>query len=99
VEVVEDRVLLTTYAADGAATEQSMSCHALRCACFCAACVDEFSGVPTLQRDKVPLDVRPTTIVPQGNYAVAITWSDGHKSSIYPYDSLQEVARGAAEQH
>jgi DUF971 family protein len=27
-----------------------------------------------------------------GNYAVAVQWSDGHSSSIYPYDLLIELA-------
>lgn len=28
---------------------------------------------------------------PQGNYAFAVTWSDGHQSSLYTYDHLSEV--------
>jgi DUF971 family protein len=92
VELVDDRVVFTTYAADGTPSEQSMSGRELRCACKCAACIDEFTGALVLQKDKVPADVRPTTIAPQGNYAVAVTWSDGHKSSIYPFTLVAEVA-------
>ena len=45
----------------------------------------------------VPDDVYPTAIQPMGNYAVAITWSDGHASSIYPFEALldQEVTEPA----
>jgi DUF971 family protein len=25
----------------------------------------------------------------KGNYAVAVVWSDGHRSSIYPYERLK----------
>lgn len=28
-------------------------------------------------------------MIKKGNYAVAVVWSDGHKSSIYPYDRLK----------
>ena len=38
--------------------------------------------------DKIPKDVYPTNIVTKGNYAVAIVWSDGHRSSIYPFERL-----------
>lgn len=30
----------------------------------------------------------PHKIEAKGNYAVAIVWSDGHRSSIYPYKRL-----------
>lgn len=33
-------------------------------------------------------DVFPTKLEEKGNYAVAIVWSDGHRSSIYPYKRL-----------
>lgn len=41
-----------------------------------------------LKPEKVPKDVYPTNIVKKGNYAVAIVWSDGHKSSIYPFERI-----------
>ena len=30
----------------------------------------------------------PTNIITKGNYAVAVVWSDGHRSSIYPYERI-----------
>jgi DUF971 family protein len=36
----------------------------------------------------VPKDVHPTNIVTKGNYAVAMVWSDGHRSSIYPFERI-----------
>lgn len=57
----------------------------LRVACKCAGCIDEIDGKQILKIEKVPKDVHPTNIVTKGNYAVAIVWSDGHKSSIYPF--------------
>jgi DUF971 family protein len=30
-------------------------------------------------------------MIKKGNYAVAVVWSDGHKSSIYPYERLKSA--------
>lgn len=40
----------------------------------------------------VPATVRPTAIVPVGNYGVQISWSDGHDASIYSFDDLRALA-------
>lgn len=60
----------------------------LRRRCRCAGCKDEHTGEQILKPEDVPDDVFPEEITPMGNYAVAIRWSDGHSSSIYPYDRL-----------
>ena len=76
--------------ADGAASVVSPAL--LRRACACALCVDERTGEKKLDPATVPEAVEPTHIEPMGNYAVAIHWSDGHTSSIYPYDTLAALA-------
>ena len=63
----------------------------LRRACRCARCVDELTGTPLLRPEQVRDDVRPTLMQRRGNYAVAINWSDGHTSSIYPYTQVRQV--------
>ena len=60
----------------------------LRIKCRCAACIDEVDGRQILQVNKVPKDVYPTNMQRKGNYAVAVVWSDGHRSSIYPFERL-----------
>ncbi len=60
----------------------------LRRRCGCARCKDEYTGEPLLRPEEVPDDVHPLSIERMGNYAVAIRWSDGHDSSIYPYEKL-----------
>jgi Mrp family chromosome partitioning ATPase/DUF971 family protein len=60
----------------------------LRRRCQCAGCRDEHTGEAILKPEDVPDDVYPVGIEPMGNYAVAVRWSDGHESSIYPYDKL-----------
>jgi ATP-binding protein involved in chromosome partitioning len=70
--------------ADG--KEKNIKAHELRRLCNCALCVDEWTGVRKEQQ--IQDDVYPHRIEPKGNYAVAMLWSDGHKSSIYPYERL-----------
>ena len=69
----------------------------LRFQCPCAACVDENTGVRTLKRENVRPDVRPTGVQTVGRYAVQISWSDGHATGIYHYDTLFAV--GSARKH
>jgi Mrp family chromosome partitioning ATPase/DUF971 family protein len=68
---------------------------ALRRRCRCALCVEEMTGRPVLRPESVSEAIYPTAIQSMGNYAVAIQWSDGHTSSIYPYDTLLAAAAGA----
>ncbi len=64
----------------------------LRRKCRCANCVEEFSGKPLLNPEDVADNVYPVRMQPMGNYAIAMQWSDGHSSSIYPFDMLLELA-------
>ncbi len=64
----------------------------LRLSCQCAVCVDEINGKQLFDPNKIPADIAPKEITPLGNYALAITWSDGHSSGIYPYSMLQPAA-------
>ena len=73
----------------GDGPERVVAPAVLRRACRCAVCVEEFSGKALRVPESVPDTVVPTSIQPMGNYAVAITWSDGHNSSIYPYEALK----------
>ena len=69
--------------------------RALRLACACARCVDEWSGEGRLDPASVPDDVHPVKIQPVGRYAIQITWSDGHDTGIYPFRRLRALAEGA----
>ena len=74
---------------DGA--ETVLDVRALRLACGCAECVDEWSGAGRLDPARVPEDVRPVRVQPVGRYAIQIEWSDGHASGIYPFARLREL--------
>jgi len=72
--------------------EKKIKALELRKSCNCALCVEEFSGKPLIKEGSIREDVYPYKIEPKGNYAVAVIWSDGHKSSIYPYERLLSSA-------
>ena len=63
----------------------------LRFACRCAQCVSESTGEKLIRREDIDPEIYPTAIKPVGNYAAHVEWSDGHRSSIYPYDYLIEL--------
>jgi ATP-binding protein involved in chromosome partitioning len=65
--------------------------RALRLACGCAQCVDEWTGEERLDESAVPADVAPRRIQPVGRYAIQIDWSDGHTTGIYPFRRLREL--------
>lgn len=73
--------------------ESRCNVHALRVACRCAICIDEHTGERRIDPRHIPSDVRPLHIRPVGNYAIHITWSDGHNTGFYRFDHLREVCR------
>jgi ATP-binding protein involved in chromosome partitioning len=75
--------------ADG--RESRYEVRALRLACCCAQCVDEWSGARTLDPSTVAEDVHPDSIAPVGRYAIRIDWSDGHDTGIYSFRRLREL--------
>ncbi len=76
--------------ADG--VESLLDVRALRLACGCAHCVDEWSGEALLSPTSVPEDVAPMGIESVGRYAIQINWSDGHSTGIYPFERLRKLA-------
>lgn len=69
----------------------SASAFGLRVHCPCAVCVSEMTGKRLLDIKKIPADIVPREILPLGNYAVGINWSDGHASGIYPYSLFELI--------
>lgn len=63
----------------------------LRGACECAGCVDERTGVRTLDLNAIPADIAITSMALVGNYALRIVWSDGHATGLYTWDRLAEM--------
>ncbi len=63
----------------------------LRCECRCAGCVDERTGIRTLDVNAVPADIGVERIELVGNYAIKLRFSDGHDTGIYPWDRLDQM--------
>jgi len=68
---------------------QRIPAKTLRAKCRCAACVEEFTGRQIISEQDIPESIKSVEMSGLGNYAIAITWSDGHKS-LYPYKSFVE---------
>ena len=87
VDYIEGRGIWVFYEDE----EKYISPKLLRSECRCARCVDEFTGAQILDKSSVPDEIYPTDISPMGNYAVSVQWSDGHTSSVYPYEALKNL--------
>lgn len=77
--------------------EQTIDVRDLRLACRCAACVDEMSGRAVLDPATVPLNILPTRIWSLGNYAIGVSFSDGHSSGIYTFSQLRSMIAAEVE--
>jgi ATP-binding protein involved in chromosome partitioning len=76
---------------------QQIDVRDLRLACRCAACVDEMSGRAVLDPPTVPLNIVPTRIWSIGNYAIGVSFSDGHQSGIYTFGHLRGMVAAEVE--
>lgn len=71
--------------------EETVAFKRLRDHCPCAECVEEWSGRKTIDPATIPDDIRPLAIDPVGNYAIQISWSDGHSTGIYTWETLRKA--------
>ena len=68
----------------------------LRESCPCASCKTEREkGVKNLLPILKQGEFRVTAIVPVGQYAIQITWGDGHATGIYPFELLRSLCQCA----
>lgn len=62
----------------------------LRINCPCAACAGEWRyRPPKLTPEDVGPNIRAMSVSRVGAYALRFTWSGGHDSGLYTYDSLR----------
>lgn len=88
IEQIDDDALRITWADEHVS---SYSFRYLRQNCPCAACRDEWSGKPLLDPETVPetLGARQAQVV--GNYALSFSFSDGHGTGIYSFETLRKL--------
>ena len=92
-DVTSDGKVLRLHWEDGKRT--ASTARALRLACPCAACVDEWTNAKTLDPASVPESLTIREVAPMGNYALRLLFSDQHQTGIYPWKLLREVTEGA----
>jgi DUF971 family protein len=88
---------LTIHWSDEQTTE--LPIRDLRRACPCASCKElrqqqAKSRLVVMKASDGPVAVAEAKLV--GNYAINITWTDGHASGIYSFDYLRGLTRSDA---
>jgi DUF971 family protein len=72
------------------------SWRALRANCPCAGCREEHAKPPDpfrilSDKELAGGPLRPVAVKPVGYYAYQITWSDGHDTGIFTFESLRDL--------
>jgi ATP-binding protein involved in chromosome partitioning len=65
--------------------------RALRLACKCALCEDEWSGETRLEAAAVPGQVAVGRVSPVGRYGLQLDFTDGHTTGIYTFPRLRAL--------
>ena len=63
----------------------------LRGYCPCARCQGHSGGQPKWQELRLHRQVEVINVQQVGNYALTITWGDGHDTGIYSFERLREM--------
>jgi DUF971 family protein len=74
--------------ADGHRT--SYTAAELRGVCPCAGCINEVTGVRMHDPASVPASLTQSDVRFVGNYAIALQFSDGHNTGIFPFRYLRD---------
>jgi DUF971 family protein len=85
----DQRVLELTWS-DGVTTK--VSARTLRQHCPCAECVEEWSGKRTFDPESIPAETKAVEVHAVGNYALAFTFGDLHRTGIFQWTYLRELA-------
>ncbi|MCH6575187.1 MAG: DUF971 domain-containing protein [Bacteroidetes bacterium] len=79
-------------------SESGISLKYLRDECPCAGCKGETILLKTFRPPSHPIDLpgmyEIKNIETVGEYAIQITWKDGHNTGIYSWDYLKDIEKG-----
>lgn len=90
VELSADQQSLAMTWNDGVSTV--VSSRRLRQYCPCAECVEEWSGKRTFDIERIPPGMKVIEVSPVGNYALAFTFGDMHRTGIFVWEHLRELS-------
>lgn len=63
----------------------------IRAECPCASCKDEWTGERILDPASIRPDLQLAGMEAVGNYAVRLSWNDGHGSGLFTWDLLRKL--------
>ncbi len=72
---------------------------ALRRACPCAQCVDEWTGERTLRPQTISEEIEIGDLNIVGRYALNFRWSDGHETGIYSFQYLRDLCERMPQEY
>ena len=93
--IEESDSAITIVWSDG--TEKTYAAPALRRACPCASCVNEWTGAKMLRDESVSDDLKINDFALVGRYALNFRFSDGHETGIYSFQYLNNLETMNAE--
>jgi DUF971 family protein len=94
-ERLPDEGLLLVVWPDG--RQAKLNLVALRAQCMCARCVDELTGERIVDTEGIDPGIAIREMKLVGNYAVKLTWSDGHDTGLYTWEHLRQMCDAAAQ--
>ena len=68
----------------------------LRRRCPCASCIDEWTGQKRLVDSTVSEDLTISDLSLVGRYALNVSFSDGHNTGLYTFETLRDIGAGGA---
>jgi DUF971 family protein len=90
VDAAPDQLALSLRWDDG--HQSTLTARALRQRCPCAECVEEWTGKRTFTPDAIPEGLKLVSVNPVGNYALGMTFGDGHSTGIFNWALLHELS-------